>query len=431
MIRSILSRPAYEEQTAVSRESRMAWWRDARYGMFIHYGLHTVLGRNEWAMALENWPIDQYEKLAEQFRPKPGCAREWVALAKQAGMKYAVLTTRHHEGFSLWDSQANPYNVVRRSPGGYDIVREFVDACREAGLRVGLYFSLMDWHHPDSWRCAFDVEARLRFHAFLKDMLCELLGGTYGKIDILWYDVARPLESAEGWDSLAMNQLVREMQPEIIINNRSKLNEDFSTPEEHITAAEAGRAWESCMTFNRISWGYIDPTQVGPYSYNAQGILRMLHSVCQHAGNLLLNIGPKIDGSVPHEAVEPLQSVGRWLVKNGPAVYGMLDRSTVFHANGVCSFTQRGNSVYVWQWIWTTELILGGFMNPPKAVRILADGRTLPFDYTPGRITIPKMPTDGRDRIANVTILEMEFISPPVHYRCSHYPQLHLGRDLH
>ena len=283
-----LSKFDYEQQVASTRDQRMKWWRDARFGMFIHYGLYSQVGRNEWVMTLENIPIGEYEKKADNFQPKPGAPREWAALAKKAGMKYMVLTTRHHEGFSLWDSKANPYNSMNYGPKR-DIVREFVDACREFGLGIGFYSSLMDWHHPDGWRCAFDTEARARFNRHIRDMNTELLTN-YGKIDILWYDVSLPMENWEGWDSLELNQHMRSLQPDILINDRSHLPEDFGTPEEHITAAD--RDWEACMTFNGISWGYVDSKQAIPYSYNAQRILKMLSTCASGGGNLLLNIGP-------------------------------------------------------------------------------------------------------------------------------------------
>lgn len=427
---NILCRSEYEEKVSASREKRMGWWKDARYGMFIHYGLHTVVGRNEWVMAIENWPVGEYEKLAAKFKPKPGCTRKWAALAKEAGMKYMVLTTRHHEGFSLWDSKANPYNVVNCCPKGFDIVKEFVTSCREYGLGIGFYFSLMDWHHPDAWRCAFDPDARRRFQLFLHGMLRELLGGKYGKIDILWYDVPRPMESHEGWGSLEMNQIARKLQPDIMINNRSHLPEDFSTPEEHLTASDAGRSWESCMTFNRISWGYLDSRQAEPYSYNAQGILRMLHSVCNKSGNLLLNIGPQINGDVPPEAEAPLKTVGKWLSANGKAVYGKLDNCTVGAACGTGSFTQRGNKLYFWQWIWSDELILGGFHTELKAIRTVPGGMNIGFKQSPGRIIVDRRPARMRDPIANVTLLELEFADIPAHHICSAYPQLHGGRSF-
>ncbi|MCU0521223.1 MAG: alpha-L-fucosidase [Anaerolineae bacterium] len=428
-MQTILSRPEYERQVAETRDARMAWWRDARFGMFVHFGAHTLLGRNEWVMALENWTIPDYEAVARKFRPEPGCTRQWAKLAAEAGMKYMVLTTRHHEGFSLWDSKVNPYNAVAHS-GGFDIVKEYVESCHEFGLRVGFYFSLMDWHHPDSWRCAFDPEARARFQGFLVGMLKELLGGTYGKVDILWYDVSRPMESHEGWGSLQMNQMVRSLQPDIIVNNRSKLDEDFSTPEEHLTAAE-GKDWEACMTFNRISWGYLDSVQALPYSYNTQGILRMLNTVCESGGNLLLNIGPMPDGSVPPEAIEPLQTTGRWLGAYGDAaVYGRLTPTTVHRANGIGRFSQRGNKVYFWQFIRSNQLIFGGFETKLKSIRLLPSGAPLAFEQNSRQIVVTPPPAEQCDQIANITVFEMEFEDVPVQNRCSAYPQLHVGEVL-
>ncbi|MCJ7736351.1 MAG: alpha-L-fucosidase [Anaerolineae bacterium] len=429
-MQTILSRPEYERQVDESRDARMAWWRDARFGMFVHFGAHSLIGRNEWAMALENWTIPDYEDVARQFKPEPGCTREWAKLASEAGMKYMVLTTRHHEGFSLWDSKVNPYNAVAFS-GGFDIVKEFVESCHEFGLKVGFYFSLMDWHHPDSWRCAFDPEARARFQDFLTGMLKELLGGDYGKIDILWYDVSRPMESHEGWGSLQMNQMARALQPDIIINNRSKLDEDFSTPEEHLTAME-GKDWEACMTFNHISWGYLDNAQAAPYSYNAHGILRMLHTVCASGGNLLLNIGPRPDGSVPAEAIEPLQTVGRWLEAHGDAaVYGGLTPCKVRSASGVGRFTQRGNKLYFWQWIRSEQLIFGGFETKLKRIRLLPGGTPVAFRQTDRQIIVDPPSPELSDPIVNITVLEMQFEEPPVHNRCSAYPQLHTGEAFH
>ncbi|MEI6579306.1 MAG: alpha-L-fucosidase, partial [Eubacteriales bacterium] len=169
---NLLSKYDYEQQTAQTRDQRMTWWREARFGMFVHFGLYSQYGHHEWAMVQENIPIKEYEKLANEFNPKPGAPREWAALAKKAGMKYMVMTTRHHEGFSLWDSKANPYNAVNFGPKR-DIVREFVDACREFGLGIGFYSSLMDWHHPDGWRCAFDTEARRSFTKYIRDLNTE------------------------------------------------------------------------------------------------------------------------------------------------------------------------------------------------------------------------------------------------------------------
>lgn len=428
-----LCKSDYEEMTAKTRDQRMSWWREARFGMFIHYGLYSAAGRNEWVMAFENYPVNEYEKLAGQFNPKPGAPREWAALAKKAGMKYMVMTTRHHEGFSLWDSKANPYNSVNYGPKR-DIVREFVDACREYGLGIGFYSSLMDWHHPDGWKCAFDTEARRRFTKYIRDLNTELLTN-YGKIDILWYDVALPMQSWEGWDSLELNQHMRELQPDIIINDRSRLPEDFGTPEEHITAVD--RDWEACMTFNGISWGYVNSAQAANYSYNAQRIIKMLNTCADGGGNLLLNIGPAPDGSVPPEAEEPLTTVGKWLQENGKAVYGKLIKNSGFFdrkfgGNGVSGVSSDGKSVYLWNWIWpdSGEMAIGGYLKSPRAVRFLRDGSPIEFEHIGHRILLKNLPKESPDKTAGITVIEMEFDELPEYLFASYYPQLHEGKDI-
>ena len=423
-----MSRSEYEEWTASTRDERMQWWREARFGMFVHYGAYAKIGRNEWAMSLENIPVGEYEKIAQSFSPKEGAPRQWAKLAKEAGMKYMVLTTKHHEGFCLWDSKMTDYNSVRIGPKR-DIVREYVDACREEGLKIGFYYSLMDWHHPDSWKCAFDPDARARFVQYTKGLVRELMTN-YGKIDVLWYDVSAPMESWEGWESLQMSIEARELQPHIIINNRAKLAEDFGTPEEHISAME--RDWEACMTFNGLSWGYTDSEQALPYSYNAQQILKMLNTVCKGGGNLLLNIGPAPDGSVPSESVEPLTTVGRWLAKNGEAVYGRLDPDRKGSPSGAGGITRQGNAVYFWNRIWPHQgsMSLGGFMTRLKSVSMLQDGSRVDFEQVSQRITLKNLPAKSPDSIAGVTVLKLEFDGPVERERCSLYPQLHGGRDL-
>ncbi len=423
----LLSKTDYENWVAGTRDARMGWWREARLGMFVHFGLYALVGRNEWVMSLENYPIAEYEKLAQQFNPQPGAPRKWAELAAKAGMKYMVMTTRHHDGFSLWDSKANLYNSVNYGPKR-DIVREFVDACREFGLKVGFYSSLMDWHHPDGWRCAFDSEARRRFNAYITALNRELLT-QYGKIDILWYDVARPMENWEGWDSLERNQIMRGLQPDLIINNRSRLDEDFGTPEEHLTAMD--RDWEACMTFNGISWGYVDSAQAAPYSYNAQRIIRMLNTVTAGGGNLLLNIGPAPDGSVPPEAIEPLTTVGKWLAENGRAVYGSKTKSNYGNASGVGGASFDGSKVYIWNWIWPMggKMALGGFATPLKAVRLVRDGSPVSFEQRGQRILLKNLPRTSPDPHAGIAVLELEFEAAPVFHHASYFPQLHGGVD--
>jgi alpha-L-fucosidase len=425
----ILSKPEYEASIAASRDRRMAWWREARFGMFVHFGLYTVLGRHEWAMAMENWPVTEYEKLAEKFQPRPGAPGEWARLAKAAGMKYMVMTSRHHEGFSLWNSKANPYNSVNYGPKR-DIVKEFVEACRENDLRIGFYSSLMDWHHPDGGAAAYDSAARKRFNDYIYALNEELLT-QYGKIDILWYDVAEPMKNWEGWNSLEMNQRLRAIQPDIIINNRSRLDEDFGTPEEHISA-EKDRDWEACMTFNGLSWGYVDAAQVNPYSYNAQRILRMLSTCAHDGGNLLLNIGPAPDGSVPPEAVAPLNTVGKWLAQYGECVYGKVDRNpgSWGYGSGICSISVKGKVVYLWNWIWPTsgDFIVGGFTTKLKSARVLGSGANLSFTQEKYRIIFSGLPRESQDKIAGVAVIALEFEEKPETLNFPARPPLNDGK---
>jgi alpha-L-fucosidase len=418
------NRRDYEADTAATRDDRMKWWREARFGMFVHYGLYAHYGRNEWVMARENIPVEEYEKTADEFAPRPGCPREWAKLAAEAGMKYMVLTTKHHEGFCLWDTQMTDYNSVQRGPKR-DIVAEYVEACREFGLRVGFYYSLMDWHNPDGWKCMHDSEAAERFRQFTRGCVRELMSN-YGTIDILWYDVSRPFESYEGWGSLETNQMARELQPGLIINNRSKLPEDFGTPEEHITVEE--RDWEACMTFNGLSWGYTPSDQAAPYSYNAQGILSMLRVACAGQGNLLLNIGPAPDGSVPPEAVDPLRRVGKWLEQNGGVVYGQVDRGQP----NICGWgdtTVRGNKVYLWTKIWpASDASVAGFMTPLQSARIVGTDTPLKFEEQDQRIVLKDLPQPCPDEFAARPVIELTFTEPPNHVFCSKVPALHGGQ---
>jgi alpha-L-fucosidase len=272
----------------------MKWWHEARFGMFIHWGLYSVIGQHEWAMEVEGIPVAQYQQLAKHFTPKPHAAREWAKLAKRAGQKYMVMTTKHHEGFCHFNSKLTNYCAPQQACGR-DLVEEFVEAARAEGLRVGFYYSLMDWHHPDGTRCLTDEAARARFVEYTHGLVRELMT-QYGKIDILWYDVDWPL-SPEQWESEKMNKMVFQLQPDIIVNNRNGLPGDFTTPEQHIEAAKAGRAWETCMTMNE-SWGY----QKADNDWKTPETIVSNLATCAHdTGNYLLNIGPNADGSVPEE----------------------------------------------------------------------------------------------------------------------------------
>jgi alpha-L-fucosidase len=399
----------YLQQTAATRAERMRWWHAARFGMFVHWGLYSQLGRHEWVMNRERIPIPEYEKLADSWRPTQAPARQWARLARQAGMKYMVLTTKHHEGFCLWDTRQTGYNAVRRGPRR-DLVGEYVEACREFGLKVGFYYSLMDWHHPDGALCMTDEAARRRFLDFTQGCVRELCT-QYGPLDILWYDVSWPLENAERWESVKMNRMVRELQPHILINNRSRLDEDFGTPEEQVTPETDGRAWEACMTFNG-SWGYMP---ISPDWRSTREVVGLLNAATAGGGNLLLNIGPAPDGSVPDEALERLTAVGRWAERNQEALYGPVERvAGRLESMPTGLWSLKGNTAYFWCTRWPgQELAIGGLRVPVVRASLLATGEPVAFEQTENRLLLRGLPASQPDAIAGTTILKLECAAPP------------------
>jgi alpha-L-fucosidase len=386
------------------RERRMKWWHDARFGMFIHWGLYSVLGRHEWVMENEGIPVAEYEQLAKRFQPKPNAARAWAKLAKEAGQKYMVMTSKHHEGFCNFDTKLTNYCAPKQGPGR-DLAREYLDAARAEGMLVGFYYSLMDWHHPDGARCATDEAARKRFVEYTHGLIRELLIN-YGKIDVLWYDVPWPLDAA-GWESERMNKMVFQLQPDIIVNNRNKLPGDFSTPEQKIEAAEGGRSWETCMTLNE-SWGYqhADDNWKSPKT-----IVRNLVYCAHDAGNYLLNIGPKADGSIPEESVRVLTEVGKWMSRNGESIH-TTDRCQP-HRSNYANFSRKGNTLYMHVYFWPGETVsLGGLKTGVKSARLLASGQSAKFDQDRFRVRFTGLPAEPPDH--PVTTLAIECESEPI-----------------
>ncbi|HEV3141891.1 MAG TPA: alpha-L-fucosidase, partial [Vicinamibacterales bacterium] len=379
---------------------RMKWWHDARFGMFIHWGVYSTIGRHEWVMENEALSVPEYEAFAKRFLPKPNAARDWAQLARRAGQKYMVMTTKHHEGFCLFDTKTTAYCAPKQGPGR-DLVREYVDAARAEGLRVGFYYSLMDWHHPDGARCATDDASRRRFVDYLHEHIRELLTN-YGKIDILWYDVAWPLD-ARGFESERMNEMVFRLQPEIIVNNRNKLDGDFSTPEQRIEAAESGRAWETCMTLNG-SWGYHanDTEWKTPKT-----VIRNLITCCRDGGNYLLNIGPRGDGSIPEESTRILETAGGWLERNGSAIYA--SEPCQPRGSAYAMFTRAGNTLHMHIHAWPGDTaVVAGLLTPVKSARLLASGQAVRFRQEKLRTTLVGLPRDAPDTPLTTIAIECE-----------------------
>ena len=392
--------PKSSDAEDASRARRMQWWHEARFGMFIHWGLYSVLGRHEWVMENEGIPVTEYEQLAKRFQPKPNAARAWAKLAKAAGQKYMVMTSKHHEGFCNFDTKLTNYCAPKQGPGR-DLVHEYVEAARAEGLRVGFYYSLMDWHHPDGARCATDEDARKRFVEYTHGLIRELMTN-YGKVDVLWYDVSWPLD-ARGWESERMNKMVFELQPEIIVNNRNALPGDFATPEQKIVADERGRAWESCMTLNE-SWGY---HQADDAWKSSKMIVRNLVYCAHDAGNYLLNIGPKPDGSIPEESVRILTEVGHWTSRNGESIHTQ-DRCQP-HRSNYAAFTRKGNTLYMHVYFWPGETVaLSGLKTGVKSARLLASGHEVKFQQDRFRVRFTGLPAAPPDHPVTTIAIECE-----------------------
>jgi alpha-L-fucosidase len=381
-----------------NHDRRIQWWRDAKFGMFVHWGLYSVLGRHEWAMEVEGIPVSEYEQLAKQFKPKPNAARAWAALAKKAGMKYMVMTTKHHEGFCHFDTKLTDYCAPKQGPGR-DLVKEYVEAARAEGLRVGFYYSLMDWHHPDGARCATDEAARRRFVDYIHGQIRELMTN-YGKIDILWYDVNWPLD-VKGWESQKMNDMVFQLQPDILVNDRNGLPGDFGTPEQEVRAEQ--RDWESCMTMNE-SWGYhrADDNWKTP-----KDVVRNLVTCSRDGGNYLLNIGPKPDGSIPEESVRILTAAGKWTSRYGETIYAMprCDVKSSLFAN----FTRKDNTLYMHVHFWPGSTVaLGGLTTKVKSAKLLPGGKDVPFKQEDFRVQFTGLPEKAPDDPVSVIAIECE-----------------------
>lgn len=388
---------AMQEQT---RAQRMQWWHAARFGMFIHFGVYSTIERHEWVMEDEAIPIGQYTAHAATFRPALNSPRAWAKLAKAAGMKYMVMTTKHHEGFCNFDTKHTSYCAPRQGPGR-DMVREYVEAARAEGLRVGFYYSLMDWHHPDGARCATDEAARRRFVDYTHGLIRELMTN-YGKVDVLWYDVAWPLD-ANGWESARMNDMVFQLQPEIIVNNRNKLHGDFSTPEQKIVAETGGRAWESCMTLND-SWGY---QRADDNWKTSRTVIRNLIQCARDGGNYLLNIGPKPDGSIPEPSVRILTEVGEWMQTNGHTIYES-DLCQVRRSN-YASFTRKGNTLYMHVHFWPGEYVaVSGLRTRVKSAHLLKSGAEVKVSQDDFQTKLTGLPAQAPDSPITTIALECE-----------------------
>ncbi len=323
------------------------WFNEVRYGMFIHWGAYSQAARGEWIMNRELIPADEYRRLyVENFRAENYDPAVWAQQARDWGFGYAVLTTRHHDGYALWDSKVNPFNAAKLGPKR-DLVAPYVAALRAAGLKVGLYYSPANWSHPDypgpffrdwpgenDWK---DGASRQRFIAYYRAELEELLTG-YGKIDYLWFDGCIP-ENIDGAETIEM---LRKWQPEMLINNRLGNPFDIKCCEQAIKAAQPGQDWEACMTLND-NWGYNahDENWKSPVD-----VIKLLCECAGQGGNLLLNVGPMADGTIPAGSVKILDAVGKWMQVNREA-FSASERFPFPWTLNAGRGTVKGNKVYL------------------------------------------------------------------------------------
>ena len=364
-------------ETEAQRAQRLAWWTHDRFGMFIHFGLYAVPARHEWVENREYIPTETYRRrYMPRFNPDLFDAREWARTAKAAGMKYVVLTAKHHEGFCMWDASNTDYKITN-TEFGRDLVREYVDALRAEGLKVGFYYSIIDWHHPqflidkthplrprDRAKWSEEVFAKLnegrdqaKYRAYMFEQVRELLT-KYGKIDIIWYDFTAKGEfgkSYKDWDSVALLKMTRELQPGILVDNRLDLMDtddgwDFVTPEqfkarEWPTVRGKRVPWETCQTFSG-SWGYYRDEATWK---SMPQLIELLSESVSKGGNLILNVGPTARGEFDSRAKERLAGFAAWMRQNGRSIYGCTQPPKDFVApNGTAvTYNPKTNRAYV------------------------------------------------------------------------------------
>jgi len=412
-----------------ANDPRLAWWREARFGMFLHWGLYSILagewmGRTdhaEWIRNTAHIPLEVYGRLVARFNPTRFDPDAWVGMAKDAGMKYVVITSKHHDGFCLFDNTLTDF-CIRSTPYKHDIMKLMADASRRAGLRQCWYHSIMDWHHPDylprrDWEAAtrpVDGARYGRFVQYLHGCVQQLLRN-YGDIGVMWFDG----QWEQTWThemGRALYAECRRLEPSVIVNNRCEgwsqtpITDplgDFGTPEQEVPATgQPGEDWESCITMND-HWGY------NAHDHNFKSVpdlIGLLVETASKGGNLLLNIGPKADGTFPEESVERLAAIGRWMKVNGEAIYGT---TASLFASAPFRTTTKGNRIYVFVTDWPAPidlpLILPGLKTPVRRAFLLADAARTEIPISQGtRGQGLVLPGTAPDPVCSVVALDFD-----------------------
>ncbi len=420
----------------VKETDRMEWWRDARFGLFLHWGLYAVpagewngkTNHEVWIRESAQIPLEQYEKFTTQFNPVKFNADEWVKLARDAGMKYIVITSKHHDGFCMFDSKETNFDIIS-TPFRRDILKEMSVACAKQGIKLCFYYSIMDWHHPDylprrKWEsdrpdAGADFE---KYISYMKNQLTELLTN-YSKIGVLWFDGE--------WESTWTHQhgknlyeYLRKIQPDLIINNRvdkgrrdnagmtadSSFCGDFGTPEQEIPPKGLpGVDWESCITMNG-TWGYNKNAQDWKSSQN---LVRNLIDIASKGGNFLLNIGPTSEGVFPDSSITRLKDIGSWMRVNGEAIYKTEASPFEKLEWGRCTQRVSGNEtilyLHLFEWPRNGNLVVSGLTNHIIRAYALSDPskKELPFEKAGTNLSI-NLDNLTQSKYATVVVLEIE-----------------------
>ncbi|MEL7119127.1 MAG: alpha-L-fucosidase [Bacteroidota bacterium] len=426
----------YLNETASEKEARMEWWNEAKFGMFIHWGPYAVPAGNyrgvettrkigEWIMNDLNIPIDEYEKFAYHFNPVRYDAEAWVKMAKDAGMKYIVITSKHHDGFCLWDSKLTTWDIIDASPYNKDLLKQLAEACEKEGIKLCFYHSIMDWHHPNAQairepyynhgRNATIVNPNFDkyIEEYMKPQLKELLTN-YGDIGVLWFDGEWIPDYTTEMGKDIYNYL-RNLKPDLIINNRvdkgrkgyegmnreGEFAGDFGTPEQEIPdTGLPGESWEACMTMND-TWGFKKSDNNWK---TEEDLIRKLIDIASKGGNFLLNIGPKANGEVPESSVKILKAIGDWMEVNSESIHGTT-ASPVEQPNWG-RYTKKDNTIYahVFEWPEEGKLSVKG-IGKLKKVTMLTKTGGISLEFKGSEIALKG---EAPDLVASVLAIEIK-----------------------
>ncbi len=420
-------------ETRQERDERMAWWRESRFGLFIHWGLYAIpagewkgeTDHAEWILTTAQIPVEEYERFTQKFNPIKFDPQQWVSLAKEAGMKYIVITSKHHDGFCLFDSKVTEYDVMDATPFKRDVLKELADECQKQGLKMCWYHSIMDWHHPDylprrDWETRSDEGADFeRYVEYMKEQVRELLTN-YGDIGVMWFDG----EWEYTWTperGVDLYNYVRSIAPHVIVNNRVGKGRagmagtfdpdtapgDFGTPEQEIPDTGLGYDWETCMTMND-HWGY----NKNDHNWKStQDLIRKLVDIASKGGNFLLNVGPTAEGLFPQPSIDRLKEIGDWMQVNGESIYGTT--ASLFENLEWGRSTTKGNTVFLHVFAWPEDgqLYVPGLVNKARKAYLLADPQKEPnIDYQAGA-AILSLPKEAPD--PNASVIALEFSEKP------------------